>query len=147
MLKKSLMAALIGSVCGAAAGYWTPPARAAIKAPVAAEIPDARGRAPVDVSAPPRSSVPAVSDQVSKPPISRPGATDAESRDAVRFARELAQRPDVTGLVALRAAVVRLAEETGRKDDPAIVHQIKEIDRYLSEARVLRLRLDAAALR
>jgi hypothetical protein len=147
VLKKSLMAALIGSSCGAAAGYWTPPARAAI-ATRSIEVPGARaGSVPVDVSAPPRSSSPAASDHVSRPPISRPGAPDAETVDAVRFARELAQRGDVTALVAMRAAVLRLAEEAGRKDDPATMRDIEAIDRYLFEARALRLRLDAAAIR
>jgi hypothetical protein len=148
VLKKSLIAALIGSSCGAAAGYWTAPARAAIETRASLEVPDARaGVVPVDVSAPPRSSAPAVSDHVSRPPITRPGAPDAGSGDVVRFARELAQRPDVTALVALRAAVLRVAEEAGRKDDPAIVRQIEAIDRYLVEARALRLKLDATAIR
>jgi hypothetical protein len=148
VLKKSLIAALIGSSCGAAAGYWTPPARAGIKAPATVEVPDARaGVVPVDVSTRALSSAPAVSDHVSRPPISPPGALDVESGDAVRRARELAQRPDVTALVALRAAVLRRADEAGRKDDPAIVREIQAIDRYLFEARALRLRLDAAAIR
>jgi hypothetical protein len=142
VLKKSLIAALIGSSCGAAAGYWTPPARAAIEAPATVEVPDARaGVAPADVSAP------APSDQVSRPPTNRPGALDVESGDAVRRARELAQRPDVTALVALREAVLRRAEEAGQKNDPAIVREIEAIDRFLFEARALRLRLDAAAIR
>src|SRR5262245_12026867 len=112
------------------------------------EGPDARaGVVPVDVSAPPRSSAPAVSDPVSRPPITRPGAFDAGSGDFVRFAGELAQRADVTALVALRVAVLRVAEEAGRKDDPATVRQIEAIDRYLVEARALRLKLDAAAIR
>jgi hypothetical protein len=143
VLKKSLIAALIGSSCGAAAGYWTSPAaRAAIEAPAKVEVPDVRaGVMPVDVSAPARS------DQVSSPPISRPGAPDVASGDALRRARELAQRPDVTALVALREAVLRRAEEAGRKDDPAIAREILAIDQYLLEARALRLRLDAAAIR
>ena len=142
MLTKTLLAALIGSSCGAAAGYWTPPARAAIEAPAKVEVPDVRaGVIPVDVSAPARSN------QVSDPPISRPGAPDVASGDALRRARELAQRPDVTALVALREAVLRRAEEAGRKDDPAIVREIQAIDRYLLDARAIRLRLDAAAIR
>jgi len=148
VLKKSLIAALIGSSCGAAAGYWTPPARAAIETRGSIEVPEARaGAVPVDVSAPSRSSAPAVSDPVSRPPITRPGAPDAGSGDVVRFAGELAQRADVTALVALRAAVLRVAEEAGRRDDPTIVRQIEAIDRYLIEARALRLKLDAAAIR
>jgi len=142
VLKKSLLAALIGSSCGAAAGYWTAPARAAFEAPATVEVPGVRaGMAPVDVSAPARS------DQVSRPAISRPAAPDVESGDAVRRARELALRPDVTALVALREAVLRRAEETGRKGDPAIAREIQEIDRCLLEARALRLKLDAAAIR
>ena len=142
MLKKSLMAALIGSSCGAAAGYWTPPARAAIEAPATAGIPDARaGVVPVDVSPP------ALSDQAGKPPTSQPGAIDVEPGDAARRAKELAQRPDVTALVSLREAVLRRAEAAGRKDDPSTMREIEAIDRYLFEARALRLRLDAAAIR
>jgi len=95
----------------------------------------------VDVSAPARSH------QVSSPPISRPGAPDVASGDVLRRARELAQRPDVNALVALREAVLRRAEEAGRKDDPAIVREIQAIDQYLLDARALRLRLDAAAIR
>jgi len=140
VLKKSLLAALIGSSCGAAAGYWTAPARAVFEAPATGEVPGVRV-APVDVSAPARL------DQVSRPAISRPAAPDVESGDAVRRARELALRPDVTALVALREAVLRRAEETGRKDDPAIDREIQEIDRCLFEARALRLRLDATAIR
>jgi hypothetical protein len=148
VLKKSLIAALIGSSCGAAAGYWTAPARAAIATRTSIEVPDARaGVVPVDVSAPPRSSAPAVSDRVSRSPSTRPVAPDAKSGDVLGLAQELAQRPDVAALVALRAAVLRVAEEAGRKDDPAIVRQIEAIDRYLVEARALRLKLDAAAIR
>jgi type II secretory pathway component HofQ len=148
VLKKSLMAALIGSSCGAAAGYWTPPPRAAIGAPAAVEIPDSRaGAVPVDVSTRALSSAPAISAHVSRPPISQPGALDVEFGDAVRRARELALRADVTALVALRAAVVRRAEEAGRKDDPAIRREIQAIDQYLLDARALRLKLDAAAIR
>jgi hypothetical protein len=142
VLKKSLIAALIGSSCGAAAGYWTAPARAAFEVPATVEVPGVRaGVAPVDVSAPARS------DRVSRPPTSGPAAPDVESGDVLRRARELALRPDVTALVALREAVLRRAEEAGRKDDPAIVREIQAIDRYLFEARALRLRLDAAAIR
>jgi hypothetical protein len=59
----------------------------------------------------------------------------------------LAQRPDVTALVSLREEVLRRAEAAGRKDDPATMREIEAIDRYLFEARALRLRLDAAAIR
>jgi hypothetical protein len=142
VLKKSLMAALIGSSCGAAAGYWAAPARAGIEAPATVEVPDAHaGVAPADVSASAQSVPPG------KPPTNGPGALDVESGDAVRRAKELAQRPDVTALVSLREAVLSRAEAAGRKDDPATMREIEAIDRYLFEARALRLRLDAAAIR
>ena len=141
MLKKSLVAALIGSSCGAAVGYWAPPPAAAIEAPVEAVAPAARvGVATADSSAQPSS-------HSSGQPIGRPGAPDVVSSDILRRARDLAQRPDVTALVALREAVLRRAEETGLKDDPSTTRGIEAIDRYLYEARALRLKLDAAALR
>ena len=134
VVKKALMAALIGSSCGAAAGYWTPPGRAAIKAPAAVDGPGARaGGVPADVSLPARTS--------------RPGVIDVELGDAVRRAKELAQRPDVSALVSLREAMLSRAEVAGRKNDPATMREIEAIDRYLFEARALRLRLDAAAIR
>ena len=121
---------------------WTAPARAAIGTRATVEVPDARtGVAPADVSAP------APSEHFSKPPTNPPGALDVESGDAVRRAKELAQRPDVTALVSLREAVLSRAEAAGRKDDPATMREIEAINRYLFEARALRLRLDAAAIR
>ena len=59
----------------------------------------------------------------------------------------LAQRPDVNSLVALREAVLRRAEDAGEKESPATKQRLDEIDRYLTEARVLRLKLDAAEFR
>ena len=82
-----------------------------------------------------------------QPPTNPPGAHTVESGAAVRRAKALAQRPDVTALVSLREEVLRRAEAAGRKDDPATMREIEAIDRYLFEARALRLRLDAAAIR
>lgn len=142
MLRQSLLAALIGGSCGAAAGYWTPGPSAAIEAPAEMVTPAARvGVVPADPSAPPPAF------HSSGQPISRPGAPDVVSSDILRRARELAQRPDVTALVALREAVLRRAEETGLKDAPSTTRGIEAIDRYLFEARALRLKLDATALR
>jgi hypothetical protein len=70
-----------------------------------------------------------------------------DPRDAVQRARVLAQRPDVRGVVALREEVLRRAEEAGEKESPKTKGQLDEIDRYLAEARVLRLKLDAAEFR
>jgi hypothetical protein len=84
-------------------------------------------------------------EQQTRPQPASRGVDD--SRDAVQRARVLAKRPDVKGLVALREEVLRLAEEAGEQESPATKGQLDEIDRYLTEARVLRLKLDAAEFR
>jgi hypothetical protein len=141
VFRKSLVAALIGSSCGAAAAYWTPPSDGSINAPAVVVAPARAGVVPGD------SSGPAMASQTGRDAMSLPGARDVVASDAVRRARELAQRPDVTALVALRDAVLRRVEESARKDDPSTTREIEAIDRYLAEARALRLRLDAAAFR
>lgn len=50
-------------------------------------------------------------------------------------------------LVALRESVSRRADERGEPESPATQDLIREIDRYLAEARKLRLKLDGEALR
>jgi hypothetical protein len=142
MFRKSLVAALIGSSCGAAAAYWTPPPDTSADAPAVVKAAPAR----VDVAAAESPAPPAAS-QPGRDATTPPAALDVVPSGVVRRARELAQRPDVTALVTLREAVVRRAEETGHKDDPATAREIEAIDRYLFEARALRLRLDAAAFR
>ena len=62
-------------------------------------------------------------------------------------ARALAQRADVNALIAIRESVVRKAEESGARDSPAVKRQLDELDRYLTEARTLRLKLDAEEFR
>jgi hypothetical protein len=139
VFRKSLVAALIGSSCGAAAAYWTPPPDS-VEAPVVTVAAPARlGVVPAESSSPAAASPPR------RDAIGATAARDLVPSDAVRRARELAERPDVTALVTLREAVLRRAAETGRRDDPATTREIEAIDRYLSEARALRLRLDAAA--
>jgi hypothetical protein len=57
-------------------------------------------------------------------------------------ARSLAQRPDVNALLALRNGVSRRAEERGEKESAATKRLLDELDRYLTDARQLRLKLD-----
>jgi len=64
--------------------------------------------------------------------------------DVLERARVLAKRPDVTALVALRENLMRGATEHGEQDSPATRAQIDALDRYLDEARMLRLKIDAA---
>jgi hypothetical protein len=58
-------------------------------------------------------------------------------------AQALAQRGDVSALVALREGIVRRAEERGETVSPASKQQLDKFDAYLEEARFLRLKLDA----
>lgn len=49
--------------------------------------------------------------------------------------------------MAMRDSVVRKAEESGTRESPAVKRQLDELDRYLTEARTLRLKLDAEEFR
>jgi hypothetical protein len=53
----------------------------------------------------------------------------------------------VSGLVALRESISRRAEERNELESPAARELIRELDRYLADARRLRLKLDGEALR
>jgi hypothetical protein len=59
----------------------------------------------------------------------------------------MARRPDVRGLLALREEVTQRAASNGAQASPDTRRQLEEIDRYLSEARALRLQRDAEELR
>ena len=145
MLRNAVIAAMVGATCGAAAAYWSRPIDLPDQRPVAVAV-----TPPVAVSVRPVGH-PAAPPALLAPSPQRPTAgvspgTD-DPREAVQRARLLAQRPDVTGLVALRERMIRRAEEAGETESPAIKAQLDEIDRYLAEARVLRLKLDAAEFR
>ena len=108
--------------------------------PPAASHPVAtKGIAP---SAPARAS--ATSGAIASAP---PRAAREAIVDPLERARALAQRPDVRGLVALRDSFVRRAEERGEAESGASKQQLEELDRYLAEARALRLKLDAEEFR
>jgi hypothetical protein len=79
-------------------------------------------------------------------PAPRDGLAAAPEPDLAR-ARSLADRADVKGLMALRDAVVRRAQASGEQQSPAVKQQLDQLDRYLADARALRLRLDAQELR
>ena len=144
-----MIATVVGSTCGAVAGYWSRPADIQHDPPAVAAA-----AAPIAVPAGPVSRSPAEPALVQPLPQAKQQARTApasggldDSRDAVQRARVLAQRPDVRGLVALREAVLHRAEVSGEKESPAAKRQLDEIDRYLTEARVLQLKLDAAGFR
>jgi len=96
----------------------------------------------VAASAP--AHAPATSGAIAAPPFR---AAREEIVDPLQRARALAQRPDVKALVALRDSFVRRAEERGEAESEASKQQLEELDRYLAEARALRLKLDAEEFR
>ncbi len=139
----AFVAALIGTVIGAVAGVWS------LRQPAAG----------VSISASPASQramtstthAGAESSQLTQP---RPPSTiniapssAGEDGRVLQRARTLARRPDVTALIALRDDVVRRANEGGTAGSSSIKRELDEIDRRLSEARLLRLKLDAQELR
>ena len=79
--------------------------------------------------------------------VVRSGSAQNDSQKVVQRARALAEVPDVYALVALRESVSRRADERGEQESPATQELIREIERYLAEARRLRLKLDGEALR
>ena len=164
LVRNAVIAAIVGSTCGALGGAWSVYRLPAIRTPVAlAPTPRAviassptsprvngaeevsvqhearpAATAPVPVSAPPA--------RTRKAPVATSNTTvAADAQDVLERARALAQRPDVKALVALRENIVLRAAERGEKDSAATKQQLDELDRYLAEARALRLKIDALA--
>jgi hypothetical protein len=82
-------------------------------------------------------------------PVRTNAAAPSADDDALvlQRARMLAQRPDVTALMALRADVVRRATERGIAGSSSVKGELDEIDLRLNEARTLQLKLDAEEFR
>jgi hypothetical protein len=157
VLRKAVIAAILGASGGVAGGllslhHEVPKVTSvgAAAAPVRREAhPVASVLAPapvatkgVGVPTPARTS--AISGAVAAP---QSRAAREESVDPLQRARALALRPDVKALVALRESVVRRAQERGEAASEASKRQLDELDRYLGEARALRLKLDAEEFR
>jgi hypothetical protein len=146
VFRNAAAAAVVGGLAGTAAGFlsvpiWPPTITASAQIPiveavVAAPMPSAVPAAPVTVSKSP-SSAPAV------PPS--PPAPDAANPS--RRAEELARRPDVRGLLALREELAQRAASRGEQGSAETRRQLDDVDRYLNEARALQLQRDAQELR
>ena len=165
LVPNAVAAAVIGSTIGALAGVWsairvtpvaTPPAPVASMKTVAASSPGSPGVKTVEPASqvreplpPPRTRavVPAPSGGAlaAPSPAPKPPRTD-NADDVLTRARALAQRPDVKALIALRENVVLRATARGEQDSPAAKAQLDALDRYLNEARTLRLKIDAVEL-
>jgi len=167
LARNALIAALVGSACGALAGVWSVYRLPSVRTPVVqaqmttevisssssspsprvttAEPVPVRGEAQPASASPPPVSVSTLPAPALDAPVAASAAVDAP--DGLERARALAQRPDVKALVALRDAVVLKAAERGKVDSAATKRQLEEIDRYLAQARVLRLKIDAMTFR
>jgi hypothetical protein len=135
-LKRNVAIAVIGGgIVGGAAGFASQPHRASpAQSAQAVAIVE-----PVPVSAQPESASP--------PPAAEPQplAGDAGRSAAVR-ARDMAQRGDVASLLALRDEIIRRSTQSGQTASPATQRELEEVDRYVTEARLLRLKIDGEAL-
>jgi hypothetical protein len=168
--KQVVIAAIVGTSGGAVAGLLSVAQRPRVAPPAAVQAPSktvvtkssATTPAERSASAPavPRdaasvtSPVPAAAAAAkvgspvaaaTKASASVPAAVPegVDGGDVLPRARALAQRPDVKALVALRESVVRRAAERGDSESAASKQQLDELDRYLEQARLLRLKLDA----
>jgi len=169
LLRNAVIAAIVGSTCGALAGVWSVyrlpairtqaapvPATTAVVVATSTTPPRAQTHEPVSVrrETPPVAAaatpLPAPPARALKAPVAAPAphaAAAADSTDVLERARALAQRADVKALVALRENVVLRAAERGEKDSAATTQQLDALDRYLAEARALRLKIDAQEFR
>lgn len=137
-LKRNIAIAVIGGgIVGGAAGLASQPHRAR---PVeGAQAPPAVIVEPVPVAAEaaPASPLPAAEPA--------PPAGDAGGGVAAR-ARDMAQRADVASLLALREEIVQRSKKSGQSESPATQHELEEVDRNITAARTLRLKIDGEAL-
>ena len=166
LIRNATIAALVGSTAGAIAGLWSVRDRAegvAVSTQATGGNVAASSASPATAAAPAQPGQdPAVRDGLSNsiavatrgilpstaPPASvHPDSAQNDSQKVVQRARALAEVPDVYGLVGLRESISRRAEERGELESPATQELIRELDRYLADARRLRLKLDGEALR
>jgi len=174
LIRNAAIAALIGSTVGAATGLWSlraPTATTTTTTTTAAPAPVITAAAPVVTAAAPvvtAATAAADSPKVSvtartntaapslSPPVQAtvqsettapPADTTRDDENVLQRAGRLARRPDVAALLALREDVARRAAERGLADSQPVKTELDELDRRLSEARMLQLKLDAEELR
>ena len=137
LLKRNIAIAVIGGgIVGGAAGLASQPHRAR----------PAQGVQPAAVIVEP---VPVAADAA--PPSPLPAAEPASpagdaGRGAAARARDMAQRADVASLLALRDEIVQRSRKSGQSESPATQRELEEVDRYITAARTLRLKIDGEQL-
>ena len=167
LIRNAAIAALIGSTVGAATGLWSlraPTATTTTTTTTAAPAPVITAAAPVVTAATAAADSPKVSvtarTNTAAPSLPSPvqatvqsettapaADTTRDDEDVLQRAGRLARRPDVAALLALREDVMRRAAERGLTDSQPVKTELDELDRRLSEARMLQLKLDAEELR
>jgi hypothetical protein len=135
-MKNAAIAAISGGIVGAAVGFWSPrqnepPAQVSQSVATIVEPILPTRAAPPSLPAP-------------GPP--RPRTSTGEGRSVVERARDYAERADVAALLALRGEIVRRSAQRGEAESPAIRSELEEVDRYVTAARQLRLKLDGEQL-
>jgi hypothetical protein len=169
LIRTAVIAAIAGSTCGAVAGLWsvhrgasdvTPAAQKSMGIVVATSASASSG-ADAAVGASARRDVRTVDALVPSVPVPTTGLAGPtaaaasrqvlsggdDGQNVLHRARALAQRPDVNALLALRDGISRRAEERGEKESPDNKRLLDELDRYLTDARLLRLKLDGDEFR
>ena len=143
VIKNAVVAAVVGSTIGGAAGLWSvrripPSVTPAAQKPI--RIVSA------DTELPPEAAT-AVDVSLASSPVSTKGVMAAAGDDVLQRARVLAQQPDVYALIELRDKISRRAAERGEAESASTRHLLDEVDRYLADARLLRLKLDGEEYR
>jgi hypothetical protein len=168
--KQVVIAAIVGTAGGAVAGLLSVAQKPAVASPAAVQTPsrtvvtkspattpaERSASAPVTprdaasvaspvqaVPAAAKVSLPVAAATKAAPSVPAPVPERVDGGDLLQRARALAQRPDVKALVALRESMVQRAAERGETESAASKQQLAELDRYLQQARLLRLKLDA----
>ena len=166
LIRNATIAALVGSTIGAAAGVWSvrkggttiavspmSPGESVVASSSSPTTAVANGPSRRDGTArDDGSSAIAVATRGIVQPAApaaavRSGSAEDEHQKIVQRARTLAAVPDVAALVALRESTSRRADERGEQESPSAQALIREIDKYLADARRLRLKLDGDDLR
>jgi hypothetical protein len=151
VVRNVVAAAVVGTAGGALAGLWSvrherskvAPVQTSMKTAVvgsSSTSPDQSATVPGAPKTPAASASGAPSTTAAAVAPTQPRPAD---EDLLQRARSLARRPDVKALVELRESLVQRAEERGEKESPETKRLLDEVDRYLAEARALRLKLDA----
>jgi len=155
-LKQHIAIAVVGGAfVGTAAAFATqsgralpvqdPQAAAVIVEPVAAPAQTVPADAAAARTAPVQTAPPQDA-RVLPPAAAKPERPARDDGGTITRARELAQRGDVSSLLALRDEILERSEKSGQSESLETQRELEEIDRCITEARVRRLKIDGEAL-